>query len=293
MKSSGFVKDNVRVTFVETAGMLTEVRVEAPCDAADFASSITPGGPGGVKFSIRVTRNEDLHQRLLKALQGVESEVAFLIDGLDRLRWDTLTEERIPQSDAERDMLSIPSMRRDIGIRHHNDLLKPDHVQELFIRFPYPPELAIPKAFFREGMAEFRQERYLQAFWSFYFVLEGLHGNGRSSEREVVNAFLGSEHLVRMAEDVFVKNVASASQHIANLTRLCETMRIEVGAEGLLRLIVRARNLAHHLSPRPTSLTPDPFSQSQFFSLAWASMGLAVTAIGFAELKLGRRPHAR
>ena len=155
--------------------------------------------------------------------------------------------------------------------------------------------LDIPLSFFREGRADYGQRRYINAFFNFYFFIEGLYAGGRSNEKEVVGKYLQSQQLRRSAELTLQRFESMTDpiggRHALNLQVFLHELGFAWDAEGLLRLVVRMRNRLHHYSHKARGVRRGhPLNQTEYESLAALAMGLCVECL--TPLITGAKPNS-
>jgi hypothetical protein len=281
--------EGVRFDYLaEPEGLLTDVAASV---AVGSDAIKTFGGPGerGVAREYRIEGAEEAHSRTLHALQHLESHLSFAAEGtVTAFDWQDIAWKLIPENDAERRDLKIFGGRvtgryPELGSRLGTPLL--DFAARATVT---REDTAVPKAFWREAHNEFAQQRYIQAFYNFYFVIEGLFGRGRSSEPAMVKQLLGSDDF-KSAVSKTLAILKADRRHFNDMKQLYDDERhLPVDIEGTTKLLVRLRNRLHHYSthnPRPQGT---PFDQSKWESLAWFSMGIATNVLTARDLSKGR-----
>ncbi len=148
-------------------------------------------------------------------------------------------------------------------------------------------DLVESMAFMRDGTNRQLNGEFIQAFYAYYFIIEGLYAGGRSGEQEIMKLFAKSRTFCLVCE-VAVRSYFAAgtprSEEVAVLRPLMVSYRCAETAEGLQRFLIRMRQQLHHFSRRSTKLQPHPFNQEAFAPLADLTRFVAKLAIEF-ELK--------
>jgi hypothetical protein len=138
--------------------------------------------------------SEQANERVLAGLRALESHLAFSADGtVKSFAWDRMEVELIPDSVDE-----SPAVRK-VGVRGSRLKWHAGLGDELLRMAAEATQshqrTEIAKSFWREARREFESDRYIQAYYNFYFVIEGLYAGGKSSEREIIKAFARSKRL--------------------------------------------------------------------------------------------------
>ena len=132
-------------------------------------------------------------------------------------------------------------------------------------------DLVEPMAFLRDGTNRQLDGEFIQAFYAFYFIIEGLYADGRSSETEILKRFSASKTF-SSACDATVRSYfgsnTTRSKEVNVLRPLMVNYRCPETAEGLQRFLIRMRQQLHHFSRRSTKTQPHPFNQRAFEPLA-------------------------
>ncbi len=235
---------------------------------------------------VRVPANP-VSDELIAVLQHFESIGSFWC-GIERIAWHDCESTWVPETAAEGEELSLLSfgaLRRVYPPLR--DTVLPGLVEEI-IRFRGSfKRLVLPFSFYREGMNEYRQHRYINAFYNFYFFLEDLYGEGHTKNRKVLQSFLGSEELataVRTALEKFAQ--PEMAEQNAGLAFHLENENCDRTVEGALRLLVNVRGTLHHFSQHSSKFKGHPLNHEAFRSVAFLTMA---TAIACATVVITRR----
>lgn len=108
-------------------------------------------------------------------------------------------------------------------------------------------EYEIPFEFYRRGAEDIYRERYIEAIYDFYFVLEYLWGNGKFRKREVVSQFMASPQAVASVEFARNNPPAAVASHKSDL-ELYRSSYYEKTIEEIFEQIVDLRGFLHHQS---------------------------------------------
>jgi hypothetical protein len=225
-------------------------------------------------------------------LRHLESFCGYVFD-VNYIDWRCPKLEWIPESEEEKAGLTVSEC--DIHRRFAPEPrdIDPKRLAKAVLNRAQMSYLDIPLSFFREGKADYRQGRYINAFFNFYFFIEGLYADGRSSEPEVIGRFLQSDQMKRAAE-LTVEHFESMTdphggRHVLNLRVFLRELGFAWNPEGLLHLLVRMRNLLHHYSHKSRGVRRGhPLNQAEYESLAALAMTLCVHCV--TPLLTGEKP---
>jgi hypothetical protein len=265
-------------------------RLEAVCISAkvpselekDFAWVVHPG-EGGSLLHLTLGGNSEFREDLVTQLQVVESHLAFASGGaLLSLDWDTPKEELWPEAEGQEASSAAYSVSRVRGYRPTQVKMGKEQIRSILVSARRVPELVIPKAFFREGLNYQNRFQYAQAFYSFYFIIEGFFAGGKFREREVLREFAKSAQLEAIAEDT-IRNMAGLERHAERLHGLFVSMKLPETPRGLLKLLFRVRGNLHHYSPVSSTKHATPFNQYEFETVTLLAMYMAARAIAVRD----------
>jgi hypothetical protein len=270
----------------DETGRLATIAVSARVPAETFRTDISKGRERGARATIRLNGDKTVHQRLISALQELESHLSFASQGgLLRLDWRNVTEERIPETPVEEELVPVREFRIKHDYPRRETELAPEQLLPLLCSLEARQSLIVPKAFFREGVEEFESFKYIQAYWNFYFVVEGLYAQGKSDQKQVLQNFMKSKELCS-AISVALDRLPKDGRHEEALRRFYLEEKCSRDIEGTLRLLFRLRGRLHHYSTRSTKYAGTPFNQREFESPALLGMVVASAAIALRETSL-------
>jgi hypothetical protein len=255
-----------------TDGTLSKVSIAARIKHPDrFIRRFVPGG-------FLEQFDGELYDSLIRELQYLESVLAFTGE-LEHIRWDAPTTNLIYEADAERASVVSGSLRLEKKWRVVPIKFAADKLQAL-IRDRHIIETAmVVQGFFREGKNELHQYRFINAFYNFFFVLEGLYGNGKTGTDKLRDEFWRSaafSKVVSECGDFLCSDDASVAKQL--LEELTERGK-EHTLNNVVDLLIDTRGSTHHFSVKSTKEQGTPFRQSEYEAIACFSYILASNAI--------------
>lgn len=271
--------DGVLTQFLrDKKGGLEAVSASTPVEAERFATSVGPGR-GSSKATIELKADPAVYERLVRHLHALESHLAFSSGGaLRRLHWDTAEEDREAETEDEEQHIAVTRFGRQVIDPRPTVVLEADAAISIVAACPANSEMVVPMAFWREAINELSDRRYIQAFYNFYFVIEGFYADGKSSEREVLKAFQRSRQLTEITEWV-LQQIKRQERHRKNLDAFYREARCTRDVIGTQRLLIKTRGQLHHYFSGRTRRQPDPFGQDHFETPAWLALNFATMAI--------------
>lgn len=223
-----------------------------------------------------VAPDHPYHQHLIDLLQYFESIGAFWA-GVRRIHWDHPAADWVPESDKEDGELNVGNIRVSGKYPDPPTPISVKLIGELLGRRSTHAYLTVPMAFFREGIKEFQEFRYIQAFFNFYFFLEGFFGAGHSDHR-VVERFNASPTLRQAVGDALAFLQADRRRWEDLQQRVGQGIT-DLGVEEIINCIVRLRGRLHHFSVRSTVIQGHPLNQREFEWCAYLVMAICLKLI--------------
>jgi hypothetical protein len=188
------VKENLLSSLSVTISSFPEV----------YLPKITLRKEGEVKASISVPRDPNWED-LVSDIRTIEG--ALCIWGVREINVEDCATEWIPESDLEKEKVDLFSFSRSRGKRPASEL--PEAPLDLYVRSVLAASdlkiLETPLNFFRRGIIDIFEQRYIDAIYNFYFVFETLFANGTFKKNQVISEFLSSAILCDAIEN-FKKN---------------------------------------------------------------------------------------
>ena len=199
---------------------------------------------------------------------------------LERLRWDSARFTLLFESEAEREGHGVPSIQVDPASAHRS--LVEATVRDLAVsinacdRFA---ALTTPLAFIREGNNEYHTFRFINAFYNYYFVLEGLYGRGAWRNVEVERAFASSPVFQRAATATLLHLQRERPKAHSRILALSKPVAAAPTPLEVARCIVTQRGTLHHFANRGDSNDPTPFAHARFEPACELVRSVAILAV--------------
>lgn len=230
-----------------------------------FYSTIESYPTEEVKHSLKINQDRELFDSIIKDFQQLESRLS-VIGNLRRILLNEPIYDVICDSVEEEKKTKIVgkySFKSEYPDRifafDESDFSSIIDTKE---KYAY---LTTPMAFLREGKNDFDSFRYINAFFNFYFILEGLYGGGKTKNYAVEEEFKKS-------------NEFSES--------------VEVAFRELENLLVSTRGELHHFAINSSKTQGTPFNHKEFESIAWVSLFIASAAINLKILETNMQSEA-
>jgi hypothetical protein len=238
-------------------------------------------GQGDTVATFHIGGDKELFDGLLLELQRFEAALSFGVRGaVRRFVWHSYATEIIAETPEEQELAPITGFAFASAYREPKWLVKPGDVQRILADPSYEC-LAIPKAFWREGMAEFQQFRYIQAFYNFYFILEDFYADGAFTKHETLKRFGQSDEFTTItmaALEAFPKSSPKQFKQLLEFSKKLKCDEVE-DAQSAWRMLVATRGGLHHFTSKGGPLRGTPFNQRDFEAPAFFAMYLGSCAV--------------
>jgi len=226
------------------------------------------------------------YEEIINLLKYIESMGSYWF-GIEKICWDEVQENYIPENDKERSLLTVYTINYDKGRYVKSGYeIKKDILQRLLKRKEEKDFLTIPFAFFREGRNAFFSMSYVIAIYNFYFFIEGLYGKGNTKNYLVKKEFLKSIHINFATTQVINDLLYDSEIHLRHYLKIVHFLKeanLGFSKEGLIKLIINLRGNLHHFSMKNIVKSGHPFNREKFKSIAFLLMHLCISLINQLE----------
>ncbi len=275
-------RDDMRFDFrCDSLGKLKQIAASISVPEDKLPSMETKIGPGegGSKLTISMGGDKELYDRLVTELQFLESDLAFATVGaLRRIHWQDPSIEFIHETDEDRRLSPVSSLAMHKRYPEIRSSLSLPYIAAILHRSTREMQLRICKAFWREGQGYFREFKYIQAFYSFYFVIEDFFAGGKTSEKAVTREFNRSSEFMALS-NAALNAGGEEDRHRSSLEEFFLIEGLDYSVEAMPRLLFGIRGNLHHYFSKSPRLQGTPFNQAEFESISLLVMFMATRAI--------------
>ena len=255
-----------------------------------FYSKIKKDDSKKVDWTITINRDKKLYEELIEDFQQIESQLALDLP-LKEIMWNSPKEEILPETEDEKQLVNIHGLKYEKTYSDQIKCLDEKSFKTIVEKKEKYSGLTIPMAFFREGNNDFCRFRYINAFFNFYYILEGLYGNGKSKNSAIKEEFLISSEFVKVVK-WFIKELKNEKRYLRHLENINRNLKLRnkiLNVEGIIHLIVSTRGDLHHFTNNSKKKQNTPFNHEEFESISWMSLGLAALAIPYKILEINSK----
>ena len=273
----------------DTKGLWNRIRVVAPVKRPQmFKWGMQPvknPAPGAAPWHINAAFDKELYNDIISSIQCIESTVSVLMP-LESINWGSPLLNVIFEHDNEKppaDWAPLLDMKRGRG-----EIQNLSGKDEAFLALAVVSKVYRPLvdilSFYREGNNELAEAKFINAFYNYYFVLEGLYGNGKTKNQQVLEAFRSNgdlrEHLERHLRE------KHDIRHICQVKAMLDRIKKKPCFEDLMHLLVHTRGDLHHFINNPKRPQPSPLNHEDFEGITFLAKDLAHKGILAAMLRL-------
>jgi len=275
-----------RATHVSVTGPIPQER------ASTVSAIVTPPDAAGAGAAISMHTDSETTERLTSALQMIESRLSFMSTSIERVRWHEPEESLIPETPEEEVRVSLSSISVKTGSRRRPQLLTENRFNDTVRTLDRFSELNILQSFSREGFNFLDNGQFVQAFYSYYFVIEDLYADGKTGEKPVMTAFAGNEEYCQVCAAVLQSFSSTRTGIEPKVRHWFEKMECQYDVPGLQRLLFRLRGNLHHYFGKSSRPHATPFNQKDFEPVAVLMMHTATLAVLFRIVAINNRDNA-
>jgi hypothetical protein len=227
-----------------------------------------PLEPNQAPFSIVGTIGPELFDSVIAEIQTLESALSLFVP-LRQINW------RYPEYEP---VFEDGEGRSDLGaVRVSRGKIAPQKIaEETFVSIVglglKAQSLTVVASFWREGENDWVAGKFINAFFSYYFVLEGLYGNQKTKNRHIEAEMSKSPELLAQIEKF------NGGQHpVQHLKQLATMLNVTTPPtpEELVRLLVSTRGMLHHFQNNPNREQGSPLFHDKYEGIAYLARQLA------------------
>jgi hypothetical protein len=202
------------------------------------------------------TLNPNNHRMVFLVIELRGLETILSLFGLISIDKDSFEIEYIPENEDEKKALPVTRLQLDYNkvtpppdFTLDHDLLSAAVAASVHAELG---NLTFPLSFFRKGRISMSEERFIGAYYDFYFLLETLYGNGKTKNDAVQAAFKKSTEIREAVEQflAFSKEVYPSGETRKSLMTKFNGYSVDT----LVEYIVKQRGFFHHHTARKQNI---------------------------------------
>lgn len=297
------VTSKIRLTTPESLAW-DDLTVELQTNAEGYFAQISVTASGLPDSDYRINVGEDhlaqarvlmrdrdlqLHGKMMAAIHSVESFLA-IYGNLEAIHSNLAESFVEAETDEEKARSRLKSWGMTPDIEDPVVDLSTDALRLILSHAKLCSRLTATIAFHRDGVNNIRRAEHISAFFGFYFVLEGLYGNGKSNNHQVVAEFRRSAELVSAIERVVAQGIPAPMVFgDMGIEEMLKRMNKTQTTDNLIHLLVHTRGALHHYAGTKSRTGASPLTNEHYFSLAQFSMRVSRIVLESELMKIDPR----
>jgi hypothetical protein len=240
---------------------------------------LPPGAP--TSSHLQFDEDKETVLALEHHLQEMESFLAFSLGNLAlvRIRWKDAESSLLPESAEEEAQVQFWGFSVKRGSARKPVLVSADSFAKLVRVAPIYRELTIVTSFWREGQIFEEAGQFVQAFYSYYFVIEDMFADGKTGEKAVLAAFGSNAEFSEICSITVTTFSRPNDKHNDAVRRLMMEEGCVLDVPGLQKFLFRIRGNLHHYFSKSQRTRHHPFNQEEFQPVALLVMYMSTLAI--------------
>ena len=273
-------------------GMFSKLKIVADVSNPEkFYSTVESFPKEKVKHKFNVNIDIDLFESMVREFQEVESSIAFG-GNLTRIKWNEPEHELICETQEEKVKAVIEKFYYKEDHDNKAVSLNAKEIKEILKYKELHQSITVFKAFWREAMNDYRSFKYINAFFNFYFILEGLYGKGKTKNSLVKKEMLSSKYFCESVDKIILANIGRHPEQKQKIVEMLKKKNKKLDREGIVHLLVSARGDLHHFINNSNRQQGTPFDHKEFYPLAHVALGLAYHGILLKMIELNTGKNA-
>jgi hypothetical protein len=268
-------KNGVSILFLKNRNnIINKIKVEAVVKNSDkFNSSINHNPNGEVKFNFHISVDPIIREKMLMEIQKAESFLSII--GVNKIYWHEPKEYFKTETEDEKSQLFIKNIKGYLDYKKKYHRVNQETIKKILINSDQKELLIIPLAFFREGINEHEQFKYVNAFYNFYFVIEGLYGNGKTKNNAIEIEYNKSEELKKYIIEA-MNSLNEKHKQVIKTMIASMNKSSEINIKNIIHMIVKTRGMLHHFSLKSTLQHGHPFVHFRYESISFLLLNICI-----------------
>jgi hypothetical protein len=266
------------IFYPDDKGILCRIKIIAEVEKPEaFYSEFRTTPNEVVKAHVNIKTDMELYNSVIKNFQELESFLALKYS-LRGINWANPKRELIFDTDEERRKAKINTWEYGIPAEE-SSLASKAGLEKVVQDMSRLGSQTVFLSFYREGINDFRARKFINAFYNFYFIMEGMYGNGKTKNTDITREYKNSDELKKIIENMIENHIKISQKHYTKVIEMLTRRNMTLGVDAIIELIVRTRGELHHFQNNPNRPQPTPFSHKEYESLAFITMGVALLAV--------------
>lgn len=199
-----------------------------------------------IKASIHISSPgfEDV-KREVRTIEGLLS-----IFGVSSIDANAPATEWLPESEDEKAQLDVFNFKIDTVPLDISKVppLPFDLAARSIIAADKATSIEVQLSFYRKGLSDFEEERYIEAIYDFYFFMESSFSSGKTKNHRVKESFKNSDFLKECIKEVFENPIEKVGVPPKDLQLFMKCFS-QKSVDELIEHMVELRGFLHHHTP--------------------------------------------
>lgn len=227
-----------------------------------------PLAPNQAPFNVVGRIDPELFDSVISEIQTLESALSLYMP-LRQINWRYPEYEPAYEEGEERSDLG--SVRVSRGKLPRLKMLEKDFVTAFSVALK-AQDLTVVASFWREGESDWVAGKFINAFFNYYFVLEGLHANHMTDRKQVKKEMLRSPGFMQII-DKFNKD-QHPIDHLQAIAKALNSSEAPT-TEQVVDLLISTRGLLHHFQNNPHREQGSPLVHDRYEGIAYLASVLS------------------
>ena len=228
-----------------------------------------PLAPNQAPFNIVGSIEPQLFDSVIAEIQALESALSLFMP-LRQINWRYPEYEPVfEEGEEQSDLGAVRVSRRKTPPQK---IVEKTFVSIVGFGLKAEP-LTVVASFWREGENDWVAGKFINAFFNYYFVLEGLFGNRKTHNKHVQAEMLKSAGFLAQIEK-FNTGQHHPVKHLEQLATMLKVTTIPTSGE-LVGLLVSTRGMLHHFQNNPNREQGSPLVHDKYEGIAYLARQLA------------------
>ena len=218
--------------------------------------------------------DKDLVEDIKSDFRNLES-ILCLDYGIEKIFWETPKLVFEPENEQEKENLLFKDLKPSKKYIVNATPLNPEHVKYLFNNKDKLNRYMIPLAFLREGLNEYRDFRYIYAYYNFYFIIEDLFADGEWKADKFIQKCKESKDFIKYSTIIY----KSDEKFKLKIKKWLDIYNYPETPEGFCKLIFKVRGSLHHFANKNSQKQGTPFNHADYEVMAYFLMSIVMLTL--------------